>query len=226
MKDDGQHNVNADQRRDLAKIHGSAIDRVIFRPGGISCDIYLDKDEMMFSAHIGGTSFKSKNGSEVRSWALDVLTKSTKLTWYPVISVLDVGEGGRNYTYGRRKLSLHEISIDIYRFHVAWLPNGGMRSVEWDTPEDARVACRTGPSIWVSREDKLVIKDGAVVALHDDHVHILPYSDAMWAGLIKLCEGIDALRGKLHNLLMEKEGLLKLQDIGANFLHLIEDTKK
>jgi len=226
MKDDGMHNVNADERRDLSKMHGSAIDRVIFRPGGISCDIYLDKDEMVFSAHIGGVSHKSKDGSEVRHWALDVLTKSTKLTWYPVISVIDVGEGGRNYQYGRRKLELHEISIDIHRFHVAWLPNGGVRSVEWDTPESARVACRNGPSIWVTKEDKLNIKDGEVVAMHDEHVHILPYSKPMWAGLIKLCQGIDSLRGKLHNLLMEDEGLTKLQDIGAGFLHLIEDVKK
>lgn len=220
-------NVNKEKRRELSREHGKVVDEVRFHEGGVCCDIYLDKDSMVFTAEISEQRFCDAEGHKVKAWAREQLKRVCALTWLPVISVLDVGEGGRSreYHYSSRRLELHEISIDVYRFYVAQLANGGVRAVDWDTPPEKRLTSHCAPPIWVRGEDRLKIEGGRVQALHEDNIHILPYTEDLWAGLQQLCKGIDALSKKLHQLIKSDDGLLKLQNVGAGVLRLLNDAK-
>ena len=219
-------NVNSENRREVTRRMGRVIDHVEFRPGGVCCDIFLEKSSLTFGAVIHGREKYSKDGEEVKKWAYDVLKENCNLLWLPVISVLDVGERGpSDYSYNSRQLELHEIKIDLHRFYVAAMANGAIRSVEWEVPAEKRLTSQKTPAIWVSRDDKLVVKDGKIEPLHEEQTHILPYSEELWQGLQQLCKSIDLLQSKLHGLLKTEEGVLKLQNVGADVMRLLESPK-
>lgn len=218
----GMLNVNAEKRRELSRQYGKVIDEVTFIPGGICCDIYLDKEDMVFTASIGESVERKKDGVQVRNWAYEQLKAISTLTWLPVISVLDVGESNSTkYQYNGLKLDLHEIKIDLNRFYVASLPNGEVRTVAWDVPVERRMTRQGGPNIWVGRNTPFQLDGGKVVPMHSGDTHILPYSEELWEGLQQLCKGIDELRSRLHLLIEDKEGVTKLIEVGRNFSRLL-----
>lgn len=98
----GLINVNALARRDLSRKLGKVVEEVNFLPGGVSCDIYMSKGSLEFTATLNNETMTDKDGAKVRAWAYQQLREMCHLAWVPVISVLDVGETAKAAIPGTR----------------------------------------------------------------------------------------------------------------------------
>jgi hypothetical protein len=213
-------NLNDKDRREWSRTHGRVASKVQNFKLQVEADIFLSREDLIFSAHLNGKSMQSKDGQAVRKWLEQQLEDACALVWIPVICVLDAEP--RNCTYNTRKLQLHDVSVDINRFYVAALPDGSVRSVDWEVSEAERLTAHGGPYAWVGHEAKTMMVDGKVrLPQHDEHLHLLPYTEALWAGLNELMTGIDRLRIRLHVMLRSDAGLAKLNTVGAQMLKLL-----
>lgn len=215
-------NLNDKDRKELARKYGRVIKTVDIYKLGVCADVFLQKDGMQFSAHLNGQYKASHDGKEVEKWLLAQLKAVATLEWVPVICVLDAETGSVNWS--GRELELHQIAIDVHRFFVAALPDGSVRAVEWDVPENNRLMSQKVPYNWIRNGaiDNVVDGGKIVLPLHNESSHILPYSEKLWHGLNELMRGIDSLRTKLHVLLNDDAGLLRLENIGARIMNLLE----
>lgn len=101
--------------------------------------------------------------------------------------------------------------------------NGEVRAVDWNIPEEKRLTSHSAPSIWVERDCAVEIENGAIKPIHNDNIHILPYTEELWEGLQQLCTGIDELHRKLHVLLQTPCGLDQIRVLGSSVLGLLSD---
>lgn len=216
-------NLNDNDRKELSRKYGRTVKTITNYGLSVEADMFLNKDRLVFSAHLNGQNIESKDGNKVEEWIARQLKDACQLEWIPVICVLDTQTD--SHSWNTRKLDLHQISIDVHRFNVAVLPDKTLRAVEWDVPDDKRLTSQSSPFHWAGKaSDKAVVVDGKIkLPVHDKHSHILPYSESLWTGLNELMVGIDHLRNQLHNLLKSDSGIIKLESVGSKILKLLTE---
>lgn len=231
---------------------GAIIERVE-HPKTKRCGVVrLDKGSMTFFAREDDTDaridpFHSDDGSAVRSWLLKQLGRTTgenNLTWVAVIEI-DVGEGGSYYDRDdddedtKRQASM---KVEITRYWIALTKDQReWRKLKWNEanpdsptciPDDERYASsenyRDGP-----KADPNKIRYGHGVFRLPSFANkrgggetVLPYTIELWAALAEIVENVKASRKTLNDLLMTKEGLGTLHQIGVAVVPKLLANKK
>lgn len=200
---------------------------------GMTVDIFFDPNPggergLTFNAKIGDKRFQNANAAELKREIYAYLSANLELTWHPVIIVSEVAP----FSPGRASF----VGIEVDRAYLANGADGRVRQLNWDDydvapgtfgprPDENIDSFRLGRAreCWNGLKkvpDDLPYKTKS----SDKETRILPYTDALYAGLVEIDSGIDRLKVKLRELMNDKQGWDRVALIGAQLLRLLPEA--
>lgn len=214
---------------------GAIVEKVEHPQTKRTAEIRLNKRNMEFSCVIGDLSKESKDGGEVKRWALATLKQKEKivLDWKPVIRAKVKGGDAKWYREEEGSQEKNaEIEIEADRFWIALASKDADRNEVWrwikwvlndpesgaaKSPEDlfgeSKIFRKPEPRDY--GEQSAAEKRGWLRLPEISHGHyLLEYTPELWAGLTHVIDVVENEAAVLDRLLNTKQGRESLVAIG------------
>lgn len=202
------------------------IDTVTEPKSGVSVNITLDKKRMEFSAEFADFRITDKDGEKVRDQVLRAIRERAELKWEAVIEVQQTRNYGSIGTgYGTLPLEQNEeMGLRIDRFYLARKFDGNWVRAEWHTPDKERMH---KAKHWSSRTRDMteirytVSEERTTFGNKSEGKYLMPYNDALWAGLNEVIIKMKMIRELVKGLLSNEEGIERLILVGSGSVALL-----
>lgn len=183
---------------------GQLIEKFIVCPLGITVDIRLTKNDMLFRAEYGGKKFHSKNGEDIKRQVGDFVRASSELKWTPFIAIsLEQGhfceEGSVDIIFGIRRFYIGK-NDDVLR-ELSW-------SV-WERLHHEKTEGVALSSRLIMRSDLTNI-DPETEDTDGGEMFYRPYNEKLWKGLEALHKSLQEAKDKILQLITTEEGISRI----------------
>lgn len=195
----------------MARRKGAKIAKIEHGDTGIVVDLRLQKSTMTFYAEYGARSFSSKDGDEVRKQVLAAIEQDVEIELHSIIEV-EV-EVPRPSWYEKREKGGFVISVD--RFLYTKL--GRFRQLEWKRRDTENLILHLEK--WTPHAYKGKPEDFAPpLTFEGTHeiIYYLPYSEAVWEGLLRIVKAANDLRSQLSGVLAGEGAIQFLTAISSD----------
>ena len=237
--------LTRDIRRDITPAmqrKGAVQERFVHPVTKREAVIRLDRRAFVFFATIETAAgvdetFESKDGREVREWLREQLSRTTNecvIEWVPVVQINDDSDGGtrrRNYRE-EDYVAGEKMELTVLRYYIGLTPNQQawhrLRWEQWHQDSPTRVEpglafaqskrWRDGPKMPVghqSHRDRTFTLPFFDDGWNGGTCTYLPYTEELWDGLTALLAGLAQARATLRALIGTKQGIARLQHVGA-----------
>ena len=202
------------------------VNEVAHKQSGVTVDIKLDHETLIFSAKLpDDTTISNKDGEALKREVMQWLHKNMKLEWYAAIEVTPLAP------FAASKEADHFVGFSLRRFYWAKKLDGkGYMQVDlWE--HDPRIEEK--PWSWSKSFAPMIEGNADFQPPTKSHrslradVYYLVYEEETWIGLCQMVEAIQQLNRRLHDMLSTEEGHALIAQVGANILKALpapEDT--
>lgn len=177
----------------MARQKPKIVDTVRSEKSGLTCDIYLDKRTMIFSAGIDGISYENRDGDELRKQVLAGLDSSASYEW---LRVIKLAISQRSMPYGEHN---GVVIMSANRLYIARRGDGQWVYSRWETPSQDRLRFS-----WKMMVPKDVQGLPFYSRSYSDCQYYMAYSDLAWEQVKMLLQHIAAIETMFDNLAEQK----------------------
>jgi hypothetical protein len=185
---------------------------------GVRVSLCFDKNRADFCFVLGGTTFRKPSIEELRRLAHDQILATHDLQWQPIITVNQL----KPFACQERSF----VGFTLDRSWIAkkanddWVEHRWEEELEEGDPIPDQEKARKD---WISEAHYFAGRDFTLHVLsadwqHDENRYHLPYTDNVWANLLRIVDQIEVLRDRLNALLTTPEGLARLEAPGIKLL--------
>ena len=155
-------------------------------------EILLDRNDMMFYAHVNGQKVTNGNYAAVYNHVLSVLKNPLKpVEWVPIIYV----QTQEAHAYRNQGKEQGELILRVTRFYICDTNVGEGRPqiyrCDWEISSESRIE-------YMRNEHSLTTTK---LPFHKMGEHFLPYSDKSWANLILTIENVKSVAADFDNFI-------------------------
>jgi hypothetical protein len=196
--------------------------------------IFFDKTNGTFSAEMDGVLLQHSELLKLRALIDTQMSSRTTLEWLPMIEVEFGDRWGKQSTAGKRKDNdlRCDVTLGIRRQWIARKPDGKWLSANWDNDEPTRLMHSSRFDVgkfsrsldpnnptrefslpWVEEHESTYYGDEM-----SSPTYYLPYTEALWIGLISVIMRLNDLQGALVDLIGSEKSRKQLATHAAGLL--------